>query len=80
MVVLYSRNKCLTPPPNLLQWLHIDKEIKMKTAMLGLLITFGAVGGIELAPTTLELVQSSALACVGLALMAIGVSMENSNG
>lgn len=49
----------------------------MKTAMLGLLITFGAVGGIELAPTNLELLQSSALAVVGLALMAIGVSMEN---
>jgi len=52
----------------------------MKTAMLGLLITFGAVGGIELAPTNLELLQASALACVGLALMAIGVSMENDNG
>ena len=49
----------------------------MKTAMLGLLITFGAVGGIELAPTNLELLQSSALALVGLALMAVGVSMEN---
>jgi hypothetical protein len=49
----------------------------MKTAMLGLLITFGAVGGIEMAPTDLELLQSSALALVGLALMAIGVSMEN---
>ena len=49
----------------------------MKTAMLGLLIVFGAVGGIELAPTNLELLQASALAVVGLALMAIGVSMEN---
>ena len=49
----------------------------MKTAMLGLLITFGAVGGIEMAPTDLELLQCSALAVVGLAIMAIGVSMEN---
>ncbi len=49
----------------------------MKTAMLGLLITFGAVGGVEMASTDLELLQASALAVVGLALMAIGVSMEN---
>jgi hypothetical protein len=49
----------------------------MKTVMLGLLITFGAVGGIETAPTDLELLQSSVLALVGLALMAVGVSMEN---
>jgi hypothetical protein len=77
MVVLYFRHKCLTPWPNLIQWLHIDKEIEMKTAMLGLLITFGAVGGIEMAPTDLELLQCSALAVVGLAIMAIGVSMEN---
>ena len=48
----------------------------MKTAMVGLLVVFGAVGGIELAPTTLELVQSTALACVGLALMLVGVSYE----
>ena len=49
----------------------------MKTAMLGLLITFGAVGGIDLAPTDLELLKASALAVVGLAIMAIGISMEN---
>ena len=52
----------------------------MKTAMLGLLIVFGAVGGIELAPTTLELVQCTAVACVGLAVMLIGVSNEVENG
>ena len=48
----------------------------MKTAMFGLLVVFGAVGAIELAPTTLELVQATAVACVGLALMLIGVSYE----
>lgn len=48
----------------------------MKTAMVGLLVVFGAVGGIELAPTTLELVQATAIGCVGLSLMLIGVSNE----
>lgn len=48
----------------------------MKTAMFGLLVVFGAVGGIELAPTALELVQCTAVACVGLSLMLIGVSNE----
>ena len=51
----------------------------MKTAMLGLLITMGAVGGIELSMDTVALVQASAIAVVGLAVMAIGVSLEVEN-
>ena len=77
MVVLYFRHKCLTPLPIVIQWLHIDKEMKMKTAMLGLLVTFGAVGGLDLAADLTQLVQCSAIGVVGLSMMAIGVSMEN---
>ncbi len=52
----------------------------MKTAMLGLLVTFGAVGGVDIAADTVQLLQCTAVGTVGLALMAVGVSMENSNG
>ena len=33
MVVLYFRHKCLTPLPIVIQWLHIDKEMKMFTKL-----------------------------------------------
>ncbi len=52
----------------------------MKTAMLGLLIVFGAVGGVDIAADMVQLVQCTAVACVGLAVMLIGVSNEVSNG
>ena len=48
----------------------------MKTAMLGLLVTFGAVGGLDLAADLTQLVQCTAIGVVGLSMMAIGVSME----
>ena len=52
----------------------------MKTAMLGLLVTFGAVGGVDIAADLTQLVQCTAVGVVGLAIMLIGVSNEVSNG
>lgn len=47
----------------------------------GLLVVFGAVGGIENSLTDTELLTSTALALVGLIVMAFGViAMEKSNG
>lgn len=47
----------------------------------GLLLTMGAVGGIENSMTDSELLTSTVLALVGLVIMAFGVlAMEKSNG
>lgn len=47
----------------------------------GLLIVFGAVGGIENSLTETELLTSTALALVGLVSMGFGVlAMEKQNG
>jgi len=51
----------------------------MKTAMLGLLITFGAVGGVDIAADLTQLLQCTAVGTVGLAVMLIGVSLEQEN-
>lgn len=44
-------------------------------ALVGFLVAYGAVGGID---NDGPLLQLTALAVVGLALMAVGVSMMNS--
>jgi uncharacterized membrane protein len=61
--------------------IHIlkQKEFEMseKSAMflvaVGLLMAFGGVGGVEQSIATIELVQSIAVALVGLAVMGCGV-------
>ena len=40
----------------------------------GLVVTMGAVGGIEASITNVQLVQSSVVAVVGCAIMLLGVS------
>ena len=40
--------------------------------VLGLVLTLGAVGGVENSETALELAQSLAVAVVALAMMAVG--------
>lgn len=47
----------------------------MKTFILGLLITFGAVGGVETSVDNLQLIQCGIIALVGLALMMVGTSV-----
>jgi hypothetical protein len=52
----------------------------MKSFILGLIVVLGAVGGAEASTTTVTLVQSIAIACVGLSIMLIGVSnIKSSN-
>lgn len=43
-------------------------------AIVGLLVVFGAVGGVETSLTTAAMLVSSAVALVGLAVMGSGVS------
>lgn len=52
----------------------------MKTFILGLIVVLGAVGGAEASVTTTALIQSVAIACVGLSIMLIGTSnIKSSN-
>lgn len=51
----------------------------MKTFALGLLLTFGAVGGIEHSTDNVALIQSLLVAVTGLALMYVGSKLVNSN-
>jgi hypothetical protein len=44
----------------------------MKTMILGLLLTLGGVGGVENSADNVALIQSVAIAAVGLALMYVG--------
>ena len=46
----------------------------MKTFIFGLIVALGAVGGAENSTNTVTLIQAFAIACVGLSIMAIGVS------
>ena len=45
--------------------------------MIGLIVTMGGVGGVETSLSNWALLQSSVIAIVGLALMAVGVSLVN---
>jgi hypothetical protein len=46
----------------------------MKSFIFGLIVVLGAVGGAEASTNTVALIQSAAIACVGLSIMLIGVS------
>ena len=45
--------------------------------MIGLIITMGGVGGVETSLSNWTLLQSTIVAFVGIALMAVGVSYVN---
>lgn len=47
----------------------------MKTFIIGLLITFGAAGGVEQSETDLQVMYSIAVAALGLVLMYIGTNL-----
>lgn len=51
----------------------MSENQSMFVFMVGLLITMGAVGGIELSVTALELLGSLALSLLGMATMYCGV-------